>query len=313
MIISASRRTDIPAFYSQWLLNRLQAGFALVRNPMNPRQVSRVDLSPQAVDGLVLWTKNPLPMLERLDGLGGRMYYFQFTLTPYGPDVEPGLPPKEELIGAFRRLSGRLGPQRVVWRYDPILLTPQYPWGFHLEAFEKMSTALAAYTTKCIFSFLDYYRCMGKAAKDLKVQWPSPHQQAGMARDLAQIAARHGLRLEACAEDLELEQYGVGRAHCVDGELFARLLGRPLSGGSTKKAKGQRPGCGCSESIDIGAYTTCPNRCRYCYANHSPSALLENAARHNPESPLLVGELSPEDRVSPHSAQRAPEQMKLSI
>lgn len=313
MIISASRRTDIPAYYSSWLFQRLRENFALVRNPMNPRQVSRVDLSPLAVDGLVLWTKNPIPMLDKLDGLQDYMYYFQFTLTPYGPDVEPGLPEKTKLLTAFRFLSERLGPERVVWRYDPILLTPRYSWNFHLDAFERMSTALAPYTTKCIFSFLDSYRCISKAMECLEVQWPSPDRQIGMARSLARIAESCGLRLEACAESLNLEQEGIGRARCVDGELLARLLGRPLSHGAEKKAKGQRPACGCAESIDVGAYTTCPSRCLYCYANHSSHSLLENAARHNPASPLLIGELSGEDKVADHSAQRSPKQIKLAL
>ena len=286
MIISASRRTDIPARFSPWLMNRLEAGWALVRNPMNPRQVTRVDLRPEAVDGLVLWTKNPIPMLDKLDMLSGYPYYFQFTLTPYGRDIEPGLPDKEELINAFIRLSELIGRERVIWRYDPILLAPGYGREFHFEAFDRMARRLAPYTEKCIFSFLDSYRCMAKAARELGVQYPSPDSQVGIARELAGIAARYGLRLETCAEPLELGRYGVGHARCIDAELLSRIAGRPIA---AKRAVSQRPECGCAQSVDIGAYSTCMNRCAYCYANHGGRALMENIRLHDPESPLLIG------------------------
>lgn len=295
MIISASRRTDIPARFSQWLFNRLDEGYALVRNPMNPRQISRVDLSPAAVDGLVLWTKNPLPMMGRLDRLDPYPYYFQFTLTPYGRDVEPGLPDKPELIDCFVRLSELAGRERVIWRYDPILLAPGYSWEFHLKAFDRMAQRLAPHTEKCIFSFLDSYRCMAKSARGLGIQYPCADRQQGMARELAGIGERYGLRLETCAEPLDLERFGIGHAHCIDGELLSRISGRPVP---AKRAVSQRPGCGCAQSMDIGAYSTCMNRCLYCYANHSEKTLAESAELHDPESPMLIGRPGPQDRIS---------------
>lgn len=299
MIVSASRRTDIPARFSPWLFARLDAGYALVRNPMNPRQVTQVDLSPGAVDGLVLWTKNPLPMLDQLNRLSPYPYYFQFTLTPYGRDIEPGLPDKADLVEGFIRLSQLAGRDRVIWRYDPILLAPNqgpgYSWDFHLRAFEQMARRLAPYTNKCIFSFLDHYRCMAKAARALGIQYPAPDRQLGMAKELAEIARSYGLPLETCAEPLDFGQYGIGRAHCIDAGLLARISGRALPAG---KAQSQRPHCGCAESVDIGAYSTCQNRCLYCYANHSEKALAEGAMLHDPNSPLLIGSLGPEDKVS---------------
>lgn len=285
MIISASRRTDIPARFSPWLFNRLEEGWALVQNPMNPRQISRVDLTPEAVEGLVLWTKNPLPMLSLLHRLQPYPYYFQFTLTPYGRDVEPGLPDKEELIEGFIRLSESIGRHRVIWRYDPILITPGYSWDFHLKAFDMMARKLSPYTEKCIFSFLDSYRCMARAARELGVQYPSPDRQMGMARELALIAGRYGLELETCCEPLELAQYGIGHARCIDASLLSRIAGRPIK---TKKAPSQRPGCGCAQSVDIGAYSTCQNRCIYCYANHSPKTLAESLGLHDPLGPMLI-------------------------
>lgn len=285
MIISASRRTDIPARFSPWLFNRLKEGYALVQNPMNPRQISRVDLSPEAVDGLVLWTKNPLPMLSDLCRLEPYPYYFQFTLTPYGRDVEPGLPEKPRLLEGFIRLSEEIGRHRVIWRYDPILLAPGYDWEFHLRAFEEMAEKLAPYTEKCIFSFLDSYRCMAGAARELGVQYPSTDRQTGMARELAAIAKGYGLKLETCCEPLELAEYGIGHARCIDGELISRISGWPVKAG---KAPSQRPGCGCAQSTDIGAYGTCQNRCIYCYANHGEKAIAANSRLHDPEGPMLI-------------------------
>lgn len=297
MILSASRRTDLPAFYFPWLLRRLQEGFLLVRNPMNPRQVSRVDLSPRLIDGIVFWTKNPLPMLPHLDALGDYPCYFQFTITPYGPEIEPGLPDKrKEIIPAFQELSRRIGPRRMIWRYDPIFLSPAYTWEFHLARFREYARLLAPYARECTISFLDYYKCMRKTAGRLDMERPSPERQAAFAEELASIARESGLRLTACAEALSLAPYGVEPARCVNSEIFSELLGVSLP---VPKAKGQRPNCGCAESVDIGAYSSCPNGCLYCYANHSSSAA---SPGHDPDSPLLLGRLRPEDQVIPRQA-----------
>ncbi len=297
MILSASRRTDLPAHYFPWFLRRLQEGFLLVRNPMNPRQISRVDLSPGIVDGIVFWTKNPIPMLPRLDALQGYPYYFQFTITPYGPEIEPGVPDKRErVIPAFQQLSRQIGSQRMIWRYDPIFLSSAYTWDFHLSRFREYARLLAPYARECTISFLDYYRCMKKAAARLGLERPSPARQAAFAQELASIAREYGLRLTACAEELSLALYGIEPARCVDSRVFSQLLGVPLS---VPKAKGQRPHCGCVESVDVGAYSSCPNGCLYCYANHSPSAA---SPAHDPSSPLLLGHPDPEDQIVPRQA-----------
>lgn len=276
MIISASRRTDIPAHYFPWFLERLRAGFVEVRNPMNPRQVSRIGLSPEAVDGIVFWTKNPTPMLDKLDTLDSYMYYVQFTVTSYGRDVEPGVPSKNRVIvPAFQRLAEKLGPERVIWRYDPIFLTPVYNMDYHLRWFEALAKRLAPCTRQCTVSFLDYYRgTAGRLAPLSPLPFP-PEQQGSLAGRLAEIARGYGLEMKSCAEEADLSRYGIGHASCIDGQLFERLLGRPLN---LKKDRSQRPACGCAASRDIGAYDTCPNGCLYCYANHSEKALRENLA-----------------------------------
>lgn len=159
MIISASRRTDIPTYYSDWLLNRIKAGYVYVRNPMNVHQISKISLSPDVVDGIVFWTKNPIPMLDKLNALKDYMYYFQFTLNSYGVDVERNIPSKNNVIvPTFQRLSDLIGPDRVIWRYDPIFLSETYTTDYHIHYFEELAKRLSSYTKKCTISFLDFYR-----------------------------------------------------------------------------------------------------------------------------------------------------------
>ena len=296
MIISASRRTDIPTYYSEWFMNRISEGYALARNPMNAHQVSRISLSPEVVDGIVFWTKNPAPMLDKLPQLKDYMYYFQFTLNAYEQDVEAGVPLKHKyIVPTFQRLSEMIGPERVVWRYDPILLSDKYTFDYHVKYFELLAKKLAPYTQKCTISFLDMYVKTERNVAGLNIQPWTLELQDAMAKSLAEIAHSYGLELETCAEGIELEKYGIKHAHCIDGELFAKLLGCPLKVG---KDKNQRKECGCVDSVDIGAYNTCRNACRYCYANFNAKMVQNNQQHHNPLSPLLLGELQPDDKVT---------------
>lgn len=296
MIISASRRTDIPTYYSEWFMNRIREGYALARNPMNAHQVSRISLSPEVVDGIVFWTKNPAPMLDKLPQLKDYMYYFQFTLNAYEQDVEAGVPLKHKyIVPTFQRLSEMIGPERVVWRYDPILVSDKYTFDYHVKYFELLAKKLASYTQKCTISFLDMYVKTERNVAGLNIQPWTLELQDAMAKSLAEIAHSYGLELETCAEGIELEKYGIKHAHCIDGELFAKLLGCPLKVG---KDNNQRKECGCVDSVDIGAYNTCRNGCRYCYANFNAKMVQNNQQRHNPLSPLLLGELQPNDKVT---------------
>ena len=201
MIVSVSRRTDIPAWYADWFYARLRAGYADVRNPYRPRQVSRVSLTPEEADGFVFWTKNPLPMLGRLGELRDRAWYFQFTLTPYGRELEPGLPDKREvLIPAFRRLSELAGPGRVVWRYDPVVLTPSITPDTHRRCFPAMARLLEGATDECIVSFVDDYVCARRRMKQAGVSAPSADQAASLLNFFAETASQHGMRLSVCCE-----------------------------------------------------------------------------------------------------------------
>ena len=295
MIVSASRRTDIPAFYSEWFFNRLQEGYVLVRNPMNPHRISRIILKPDVVDGIVFWTKNPAPMLERLDGLSGYPYYFQFTLNPYGKDVEPMVPSKGGvLLPAFRSLAEKIGKERVLWRYDPILFSGKYTMEYHLRYFQLLASKLAGFTELCTVSFLDFYRNTAARVRSLGLIRPTPGQEAELIGRFAGIARESGIMLRACAEDVDFEPLGVHRACCVDAERLGRLGGCRLS---VKKDRNPRPLCGCDESIDIGAYHTCAHGCLYCYANSSPARVRNNLAAHDPRSPLLFGHIGDDDVV----------------
>lgn len=277
-------------------MNRIRAGFVLVRNPVNPRQVSRVSLSQDVVDGIVFWTKNPIPMLDRLDGLSGYMYCFQSTLNAYGAEVERGIPSKNaQLVDAFRRLSDKIGPERVLWRYDPIFVSGKYTVEYHLRYFEALARRLAGYTEQCTMSFLDVYGNTARNMAPLHAHTPSEQERAMLAAGLAEIAAGYGLRLRSCAEPDSLRRYGIEPASCVDARLFEKLLGCRLDAG---RDAAQRPHCGCAGSVDIGEYDSCKNGCLYCYATQSPSSAAANARRHDPRSPLLTGWPEEGDRIT---------------
>lgn len=297
MIISASRRTDIPTYYSDWFLNRIKEGFVLVRNPMNIHRISRINLSPDVVDGIVFWTKNPIPMIDRLDELKDYMYYFQFTLTSYGKTVEPNLPDKPDvIISAFKKLSAQIGADRVIWRYDPILINGQYTMDYHVRAFEKIARELHDYTKKVTISFINEdYRGVKSNSKELALLSFPQEDQIKLSQSLAEVAQGYGLGIDTCAEKIDLQQFGIGHARCIDGRLLSKLIGGPLN---VKKDKTQRLECGCAASIDIGMYNTCCNGCRYCYANYSRNTVKENFNNHNVQSPLISGEVGDDDKIN---------------
>lgn len=295
MIISASRRTDIPAFFSDWLLKRVEEQYVYVRNPMNTRQVSRISLSPDVVDCIVFWSKNPAPMLEKLGRLEGYAYYFQYTLNAYGRDMEANLPPLDRRMDTFRRLSRRLGRHRVIWRYDPVIVNSRYPIEWHEERFGYIADRLGGYTEKVTISFIDLYPGIAGRVREKDIRELSHGQKEALAESFAGIAHGHGLAIDTCAEDIDLDAFGIDHAHCIDDRLVSRLLGCPLD---VKRDKNQRPACGCVQSIDIGLYDTCQNGCAYCYANHSPGIRSRNLQAYHPDAPLLCGQVTELDRVT---------------
>lgn len=295
MIISASRRTDIPTYYSNWLFNRLKEEYVLVRNPMNIHQIGRINLSPDVVDGIVFWTKNPVPMLNRLSELERYNYYFQFTLTAYDKDVEPNIPSKNNIIiPAFQQLSKSIGKEKVIWRYDPIFFNDRYTMEYHCKYFRVLAAKLGDYTEKCTVSFLDFYRNTSRNTQPLKIHPESKEQQIELMQRFSEIAKEYGFYIDTCSEAIELDRFGITHAHCIDRERFERIGKCKLAVG---KDQNQRPECGCIASIDIGTYNTCKNGCLYCYANYSHNTVMRNTQVHNPLSPLLFGEVCHDDAI----------------
>lgn len=308
MIVSISRRTDIPLYYSAWLENRLKAGCAQVANPFNSKQVRRVSLEPAAVDGLVLWTKHPGPMLQRpglMSLLNNYRYYVQVTLTPYDAIIEPGLPDKGRVvIPAIQALAAVIGPERLVWRYDPILLsqsaqtnqsslseqrtslTGEIDPSYHLDAFSRLATALTGCTTSVIVSFVDDYRGCRSTMKANGLALTVPIEvQHQLLKAMAPIAAHCGMSIATCAEAEDFSSYGIKRATCID----ATRLGLPSL--AQKKDAHQRAFCGCAPSVDIGIYNSCAVGCVYCYANPSRKLLKEHLLTYHPGSESLKAQL----------------------
>ena len=296
MILSASRRTDIPAFYSDWFLNRLREGSVLVRNPMNYHQVPEIKLTPENVDCIVFWTKNPSQLFDKLPEINslGYHYYFQFTLNPYDEKIEENLPDKKSLVETFKRLSDQCEPEKIIWRYDPIFLGDEYSVDYHAEQFAYLANQLKGYTEKCIFSFLDPYAKIQKAINQAGIRPPDAEEMNTIACRFSEIAFSRDIQLETCAEEIDLSQYGISHARCIDDNLIEKIIGCPID---VKKDPSQRSICGCVSSIDIGAFNTCTHGCKYCYANYGRQAVLKNQASHNPDSPLICGELDDRDVV----------------
>ncbi|MBV5302804.1 MAG: DUF1848 domain-containing protein [Chlorobium sp.] len=298
MIISVSRRSDIPAFYGEWFMNRLRAGEVLVRNPMQKKQVSRILLTPQTVDAFVFWTKDPTSFLCRLPEIKslGYPFYFLFTLTPYDGVLEPGVPEKERMVEVFRKLSQLIGADNVVWRYDPVILSNQLSPAWHVEAFNHLAEALAGYTKRCIISFLDDYQKVRRRMQAIRYQLPDKATMGELAALFAESALRNGMALCTCSHDIDLSHLGIMHSRCIDGELIERLSGRTMGG--IKKASGQRHACRCVESRDIGSYNTCPHGCLYCYAVSTTATALTVHQRFDPLSPLLCDTLRGDEIIT---------------
>ena len=295
MIISASRRTDIPAFYSEWFINRIKEEYLYVRNPMNIHQIGKINLSPSVVDGIVFWTKNPIPMMEKLNKIKKYPYYFQFTLTAYGRDIEIGLPSKnKELIPAFCELSKMIGKERIIWRYDPIFINDTYSVEYHKRYFKTLASKLGAYTEKCTVSFLDMYKNTIRNIQPLGIRIPTREEQIDIMAEFALIANEYGFYIDTCAEEIDLSELGIKHACCIDKERFEKIGKYHLE---VKKDVNQRNVCGCVSSIDIGTYNTCKNGCVYCYANYSRKTVNSHTQCHDPYSPLLFGRVGEDDVI----------------
>ena len=326
-IVSASRSTDIPAFYADWFFHRLKVGYSAWTNPFNG---VKSYVSYQNTRFIVFWSKNPQPLLNHLDDLKERNIgcYIQYTLNDYERDrLEQGVPPIGQRIDTFKRLVDKLGIGHVIWRFDPLVLTDDIGMDTLLSKIESIGDQLQGYTEKLVFSYADIlgYRKVRANLEKIRIpyhEWTEP-QMLEFAGRLAEMNKKWGYTLATCGEKIDLQQFGIQRNHCIDYDLIVRLahdderlmdfigamikkrgydlFGEPeplpasailLPGDRyAMKDSGQRDACGCLRSKDIGEYNTCPHRCEYCYANTSKDEALSNWKRHivNKESETITG------------------------
>ncbi len=294
MIINTGARTDTVQYYTDWLLNRFREGYVLTRNPMFPNKVSRYELSPDKVDCVVFCSKNYKPILPKLHEITDRFHtYFHYTITAYGKDIEPGVPDISESIQTLIALSEQVGKERVSWRYDPVLLTKHYTIETHLQTFEKMAKILAPHIDHCIFSFVEMY-------KKLEANMPELILMTGQDKDilaqgLGEIAKKYDIYLQTCGTNGDYSRYGIHPSGCMTLDILGKANGIQFK---NLKHKGMRQGCHCIESRDIGAYDTCMNGCKYCYANKYPQKAFENYKYHDAASPLLLGHVKQDDIIT---------------
>lgn len=290
MILNTGARTDTV----QWLLKRFEEGYVYARNPLFPNKVVKYELSPEKIDLVMFCSKNYKPILPRLHEITDKYRtYFHYTVTAYGKDVEPLVPSVDESIETLIALSKQVGKQRVAWRYDPVLLTDKYTIEVHAKTFEYMAEKLAPYIDRYIFSFVEMY-------KKLKTNMPeivplTETDKNNIAEILGSIANKYGIHIQTCGTNGDYSQYGIRSSGCATLEILGAANGCEFK---NLKHKGLREGCHCIESRDIGAYDTCLNGCKYCYANKNPKKAKDNYKLHNPDSPLLLGDLQSFDEVT---------------
>lgn len=293
MIFSVSQRTDIPAYYSEWLMKRLKAGFVDVANPFNPHLISRIDLHPQVIDCMMLLTKNPIPMMRYLDELDFP-YFFHITLTGFGREIEPHVPDKQNvLIPAIQQLAKKIGRHRIIWRYDPIFINERYSIAYHAHAFETICKALKDSVHEVIISFVDMYEKVERRSEKWQIRAMSFTQIHELSEKLGKIAHSYGLRISTCCEGIDLSLYGIQKAICIDQKYIEQLIGYEIEA----KPWNQREHCDCISVVDIGSYDTCLHGCRYCYANHEDERVLKKVRGYDSDSTILCGKITPQDKI----------------
>ena len=290
MIVNISGRTDIVAFYSEWLINRLEEGFIDVRNPYNPNMVSRIML--EDVDLLFFCTKNPIPIIDKISRIKKKVY-FHITLTGYKKDIEPGLPPKKDIISAIIKLSKVIGKENIVIRYDPILVNNKYTIDYHIKAFTKICELLDGYIEKILISFIDDYKNVRKNYNILQHRKLLEEDYKKIGTSFSNIAKSHNINVHTCAEDRNLTEYGFIKDECMSKELALKLTGKKYK---KWKARKNVP-CQCVEMVDIGVYNSCKHFCKYCYANFDEIKVKDNYSKHDPNSSLLIGKLNKDDII----------------
>lgn len=288
MILNVSGRCDIVAFYTEWFMNRYKEGFVDVRNPFYPKQVSRIYF--EDVEGIVFCTKNPIPIVERLKEID-KPILFHVTLTPYKKDLEPGVPDKEKVIEAIKKITEIVGIENIYVRYDPILLNEKYSLDYHIRAFDGLCERLNGYVKHIIVSFVDDYKNVRNNKDYLKLIEFTKNDFKEIGKHFSKSAKKYNMTVQTCFEEENLVEYGFINRDCVDANLAFRLTGK------TKFKKWKARGCNCIEMVDIGVYNSCSHFCKYCYANYDEEKVACNRKLHNPESSLLIGKLEKDDII----------------
>ena len=292
MILNTGLRTDIPGFFSEWFYNRIDDGFVYVRNPYAKNQIYSYRLDPELIDCMIFCTKNPKPMLENLEKIDKFNQYWQITITPYEKEVEPNVPPVDNVLESFKYLSNRLGKENVTLRYDPIFINEKYTLETHIESFEYIADSLSDYTTEAIISFIDLYE---KTKRNFpKTKEVNKDERLMIGKEFARIGKKNNILIKTCVEGTELDKFGIDSSGCMTKEVIEKAMNKNLNIPKQKARKGQ---CYCLLNNDIGEYNTCPHGCLYCYANSNKKLVNRNLKLHNPKSPILIGGINEEDII----------------
>lgn len=294
MILDVSSRTDIPSFYSKWLLKRFKEGYVYVKHPMYPNKISKLELDNKLIDCVVFCSKNYKPLLKDIDKITNKFNtYFFYTITAYNKEIEPKVPRIDESIDTLIKLSKKVGKERITWRYDPILITEKYTIEKHEKCFKYLGSKLSPYINRCIFSFVDMYK---KLEKNMPEIIPLTQEDKNIiAKNLGYIAKKYDFIIQTCATDYNYEKYGIKQSACRDLNILGKANNIKFR---NLKHKGTRPGCHCIETRDIGEYDSCLNGCKYCYANKTPKKAVFNYRFHDTNSPLLLGHVKKTDEIT---------------
>lgn len=296
MIINTGLRTDIPAFFADWFINRIKAGYVCVRNPYNRNQVTEYLLNPDVVDLLVFCSKNPIPLVTLLkssDVLHPFRQFWFVTITPYESEIEPNMPDKQLVIESFKELSCKLGINSVCWRYDPIFVNEKYTVDFHISAFRKMSEQLSGFTGTCVISFIDLYKKVQKNFSSATEV--STTEQEIICKEFVKIGKRYNISVKTCGESRSLAEFGADVSGCMTKEVFEKAAGCRLD---IPKMRQNRKECACILTADIGEYNTCSHFCKYCYANYDRQSVIRNNKFHDKNSAFLIGTSEPQDIIT---------------
>lgn len=290
MILNVSGRTDIVAFYTEWFMNRYKEGFVDVRNPFNPKMVSRINF--KDVDAIIFCTKNPIPILDHLKEIN-KPILFHVTLTSYKNDIEKNVISKKEIIEAIKKLSNIIGIDNLYVRYDPIFINEKYTIEYHKKAFDKMCSLLNGYVNKIIVSFIDNYKNVRTNEKTLNFKEFKEEDYKQIGKSFSFSASKNNMTVQTCFEDRNLSEYGFKIGECTSHQLAYKLTGKTYKNWTARKEKK----CNCVQVVDIGCYNSCKHFCKYCYANYDEKNVSKNFNDHDPNSSLLIGTLQSDDII----------------